>query len=361
VYVAASKRDKISQFKVTSSGALRPLRPTSVHGGQSPYGIAVNPQGTSVYAVDVGPSLKPANKISQYTINPATGRLTPKSPATVASGRGPESIAITPNGRSAYVGDHDTVSQYTINPSTGVLTPKSPLTVPAVANTAAIAVAFNGRYAYVATCGGCRYRRRKSSSLVTAGRRMSDAGSVKPSYLLEYRINPGTGALSAKPVASLPTGDGANWLAIAPNDRSAYVATGTGGGTVWQYTINPTTGEVRPKSPEAVTTGGATHNIVIAPNGQNAYVIGAFDSNVSQYRINPSTGSLGSRPVSTAPTVLDPEALAIAADGKNAYVTSGDDPTVAQYTINPATGTITPMTPATVNTASGAFGLAVTP
>jgi 6-phosphogluconolactonase (cycloisomerase 2 family) len=359
--VAASKRDKISQFKVTSSGALRPLRPANVPGGQSPYGIAANPQGTSVYAVDVGPSLHAANKISQYTINPTTGRLTPKSPATVATGRGPESIAIAPNGKSAYVGDHDTVSQYTINPRTGALTPKSPLTVTAVATTAAIAVADTGRYAYVATCGDCRYARRKSSSGVTAGSRISDAGSVKPSYLLEYRINPSTGALSAKPVASVPTGDGANWLAIAPNDRSAYVATGSGGGTVWQYTINPSTGKLNPKSPEAVTTGGATHNIVIAPNGLNAYVIGAFNSKVSQYRINPSTGSLGSRPVSTAPTVFDPEALAIAANGKNAYVTSGDDPKLSQYSINPATGRITPMTPATVKTASGAFGVAVAP
>ncbi len=360
--MAASKRDKISQFKVTSSGALRPLKPANVPGGQSPYGIAVNPQGTSVYAVDVGPSLHPANKISQYTINPTTGRLTPKSPPTVATGRGPESIAIAPNGKSAYVGDHDTVSQYTINPSTGTLTPKSPLTVTAVATTAAIAVAFNGRYAYVATCGGCGYARRKSSSGVTAGPRISDARSAQPSYLLEYRINPGTGALSAKPVANVPTGNGANWIAIAPNDRSAYVATATGGGTVWQYTINPSTGKLKPKTPAAVTTGGATHNIVIAPNGKNAYVIGAANSKVvSQYRINPSTGSLGSRPVSTAPTVFDPEALAIAANGKNAYVTSGDDPKLSQYTINPATGKITPMTPATVKTASGAFGVAVTP
>jgi 6-phosphogluconolactonase (cycloisomerase 2 family) len=359
--VAASKRNKISQFKVTSSGALRALKPANVSGGQSPYGIAVNPHGTSVYAVDVGPSLQPANKVSQYTLNAATGRLTAKSPATVATGGGSESIAIAPNGESAYVGDHDTVSQYTINPSTEALTPKSPLTVAAVATTAAIAVALNGRYAYVATCGGCGYRRRKSSSAITAGPRISDQGSVKPSYLLEYRINSSTGALSAKPVASVPTGDGANWIAIAPNDRSAYVATGSDGGTVWQYTINPTTGKVKPKSPEAVATGGGTHNIVIAPNGKNAYVIGAFDGNVSQYRINPSTGSLGSRAVSTAPTVLDPEALAIAADGKNVYVTSGDVPKIAQYTINPATGKITSMTPATVKTAGGAFGLAVTP
>jgi hypothetical protein len=34
---------------------------------------------------------------------------------------------------------------------------------------------------------------------------------------------------------------------------------------------------------------------------------------------------------------------------------------VAQYTINPTTGNITVMTPATVPSASGSLGLAVTP
>jgi DNA-binding beta-propeller fold protein YncE len=65
--------------------------------------------------------------------------------------------------------------------------------------------------------------------------------------------------------------------------------------------------------------------------------------------------------MSTADTVLHPEALALSADGKNAYATSENDPEIAQYTINPTTGKITAMTPATVKTASGALGLAVTP
>src|ERR1700761_6331456 len=63
VYVADSKRDEISQFKVESSGALRPLKPVKVPSGAFPYGIAVNPQGTSVYAQDVGATGHPANKV----------------------------------------------------------------------------------------------------------------------------------------------------------------------------------------------------------------------------------------------------------------------------------------------------------
>src|SRR6516165_7893208 len=111
LYVANSKSDTISQYSASASdfGALTPLAPATVPTGSFPYGIAINPQGTSVYAADVD-----SNEVSQYTINPITGQLTPKTPATVAAGRDSVEVAITPNGESAYVVDHDAVSQYSI-------------------------------------------------------------------------------------------------------------------------------------------------------------------------------------------------------------------------------------------------------
>jgi len=220
-----------------------------------------------------------------------------------------------------------------------------------------IAVSPNGKFAYVANCGGCGYARRKTPSHVAAGPSAAKRQPAKPSYLVEYRINPRTGALSPTPIAKVTTGNGANWIAIAPNGKSVYVATSTNG--VWQYTINPTTGQLSPKKPES--TGGTEHNIVIALNGENAYVIGDTRSGVAQCSINPRTGTLSSQPVSTAATVLHPEAIAIAPNGDSAYVTSENDGKVAQYTINPTTGKITPMSPATVPTASGSLGVTITP
>src|SRR6516225_5283638 len=126
VYVANTKRNEISQYSTSGSdlGALTPLAPATVATGSFPYGIAIDPQGTSVYVADVN-----ANKVSQYTINPITGQLTAKSPATVAAGRGSVEVAVTPNGKSAYVVGHNAVSQYSINSNTGALIPKSPATV----------------------------------------------------------------------------------------------------------------------------------------------------------------------------------------------------------------------------------------
>lgn len=352
VYVADTKRDEISQFGASRSphGALEPLAPPTVPAGPFPYTIAVDPQGTSAYATSS------ASRVYQYTINPTTGRLSPKSPATVATKSGETAaIAFTPDGKSAYVVGKN-ISQYSIDATTGDLTPKSPATVATPPHPEPIAVSPDGKYAYVANCGGCGYALRKTPDHAATGPAAAKRQPAKPSYLVEYRINPRTGALSPKPIAKLTTGNGANWIAIAPNGTSVYVATSTG---VWQYTINPTTGELSPKSPES--TGGTEHNIVIAPNDKNAYVIDATSRWVSQYRINARTGTLSAKPVSTASTVLHPEALALSADGKNAYVTSENDPEMAQYTINPTTGKITAMTPATVKTASGSLGLAVTP
>lgn len=352
VYVADTKRDELSQFRASRSpqGALQPLAPPTVPAGPFPYTIAVDPQGTSAYATSS------ASKVYQYTISPATGRLRPKSPATVATRSGATAaIAFTPNGTSAYVVGNN-ISQYSIDATSGDLTPKSPATVTTPPNPEPIAVSPNGKYVYVANCGGCGYAR-KTPSHAAAGSVAAKGQPSKPSYLVEYRIDPKSGALRPKPIAKVTTGNGANWIAIAPNGKSVYVATSTKG--VWQYTINPTTGKLSPKKPE--TSGGTDHNIAIAPDGNNAYVIGDTSSGVSQYRINKSTGTLSSKPVSTAATVLHPEALAISADGKNAYVTSENDSKVAQYAINPTTGKITAMTPATVKTASGALGLAVTP
>jgi 6-phosphogluconolactonase len=352
VYVANKGRDSISQFAapLSAGGALKPLSPSTVPAGPFPYTIAVDPQGTSAYATSS------ASKVYQYTINAITGKLTPKSPATVATrSGGTAAIAFTPNGTSAYVVGTN-ISQYSIDATTGDLTPKSPATVATPPNPEPIAVSPNGKYAYVANCGGCGYAHKKTPSHAAAGPASAKRPSAKPSYLVEYRINPSTGALSPKPVARVTTGNGANWIAIAPDGKSVYVATSTG---VWQYTINPTSGELSPKNPKS--TGPTEHNIVIASSGKNAYVIGDTSRGVRQYRINPRTGALSPKPVSTAPTVLHPEAIAISADGKNAYVTSENDGQVAQYKIDPTTGKITPMSPATVVTASGSLGLAVTP
>jgi 6-phosphogluconolactonase len=353
VYVANKGRNSISQFNVSRSGTLTPLTPATVASGPFPNAIAVSPQGNNAYVVDAGAVGAPANEISQYSINPITGQLTPKSPATVTTGNG-DAIAVTPNGTSVYVADTGGVSQYSVNPITGDLTPKTPARVHAGGGPTAIAVTPNGKSLYVA--------------------------NIEANTISQYNINPITGNLTSKAPATVHTGDGPQFIRIAPGGNSAYViGSGSGksvtrsstagrrgpnggkDGAVSQYTINPRTGDLNAKSPATVPIADGPHDLAIAPDGKDAYVVTVLDNTVSQYRINPRTGTLSPKPTSAATTGLHPENILITPNGKNAYVDSENDSTVSQYTINPSTGKIARMSPATVATASGSIGMAITP
>jgi 6-phosphogluconolactonase (cycloisomerase 2 family) len=344
--------NQISQFASLGSGALRPLTPPNVASGEFPYDVAVSPRGTSAYAVDNLSDT--AGAVSQYTLNPATGKLTPKSPKMVATAGVPSGlIAISPDGKNAYVPAGKAISQYRISPVTGKLTPMPPRKVAGAGSPIGIKVAPDGRYLYFVSGTQCLVPKGSTGSRCTA--------LAKASTVSVFRISPGTGALSSAPVQTVPTGLGPQMITIAPDGTSAYVAA-TGANTIWQYSINPATGRLTPKSPAKVAGGGAPHDLAVAPDGKSLYVVNVSGATIAQYAISPATGALSTRPVSTAATVPAPEAIALSPDGKNAYVTSEHEGALSQFAISPVTGKITPLSPATVTAPShGSLGVAVTP
>ncbi len=339
VYVVDSgtfSEHDVSQFNapLSSFEALKPLTPATVAAGNTPQGVAVTPDGTSVYVAD-----KNDGTISQYNIDSATGVLTPKSPATVATGSAPLAVAVTRDGKSAYVvneGDN-TVSQYTIDPSTGDLTPKSPATVATGTNPFAVAVTRDGKSAYVVNEG-------------------DDTVS-------QYTIDPSTGDLTPKSPATVAAGMQPDGVAVTPDGKSAYVSNFSFGlaGTVSQYAIDAGTGALSPKSPATVTTGNGPAGVAVTPDDQSAYVTDFLDKTVSQYSIDPGTGLLSPNSPATVATGTDPQAVAVTPDGKSAYVTDTAADTVSQYSIDPGTGTLSPKSPVTVAAGLAPIGVAVAP
>ena len=346
---------EISQYATLGSGVLRPLSPPDVASGEFPYDIAVSPQGTSAYAVDNLSDT--AGAVSQYTLSPATGQLTPKSPRMVATAGAPSGlIAISPDGNNAYVPSGKAISQFRISPDSGKLTPMPPRKVAGAGSPVGIKVAPDGRYLYIVSSTQCLVPKGSKGSKSSGCTAMAKASTVSV-----FGISPGTGALSARPVQTVATGLGPQMITIAPDGKSAYVAA-TGANTIWQYSINPATGELTPKSPAKVATGRGPHDLAVAPDGKNLYVITVADDTIAQYAISPATGALSARPVSTAATVPVPEAIALSPDGTNAYVTSEGKGALSQFAISPVTGKITPLSPATVTAPShGSLGVAVTP
>lgn len=155
VYTANSDDNTISMFTINQgTGVLTPATPATVStgAGTSPVSVTVDPSGKFAYVANQG-----ADTISMFTINSTTGVLTPTTPATVPSGASPFGVAVDPSTKFAYVPNNNSggtltngVSQYTINAATGVLTPDTPVAVAAGNAPTAVVVDPSGKYAYVA-------------------------------------------------------------------------------------------------------------------------------------------------------------------------------------------------------------------
>jgi DNA-binding beta-propeller fold protein YncE len=321
----------VSQYAIGAGGLLSPLSPPSIAAGTAPFGVALSPDGKSAYVANIDD-----NTVSQFSVDPLTGSLSTKSPATVVTGANPEGVAVTPDGKSAYVtnnGPTNDISQYNINPLNGALSPKTPATIaPPGATPLDVTVSPDGKSAYVTTNAN----------------------------ISQYNIDPSTGALSPKTPASVGAGEGFFAVAVSPDGKSAYASNlGVSPESVSQYTIDPLTGALSPKTPATVAAGEFPEGIAVASNGKSAYVVNIGDNTVSQFSVDPVNGALSPKTPATVAAGKSPQFVAVTPDGKNAYVTNPLDNTVSQYNIDSLTGALSPKTPATVVAGTGPAGIAV--
>lgn len=136
VYVTNGFGNTVSQYDVGPAGALTPKVPATVAAGTDPEGVAVSPDGKSAYVVNAGGFPPVTGTVSQYDIDRRTGALSPKTPPTESAGASPFGVAVSPLGKSVYVTNFNnfvmvnpgTVSQFDVGAG-GALTPKTPATV----------------------------------------------------------------------------------------------------------------------------------------------------------------------------------------------------------------------------------------
>jgi 6-phosphogluconolactonase (cycloisomerase 2 family) len=132
VYVANNQSNNISAYTICTSitqtcasadGSLHPVSdsPFSLSGGANgPGPMVIDPFGNTLYVVDTL-----SNQISTLSISSVSGSLTAGNPAVVATGSQPKSIAIRSDDSWVFVANFNaaTLSQYSITPATGALTP----------------------------------------------------------------------------------------------------------------------------------------------------------------------------------------------------------------------------------------------
>ena len=248
--------------------------------GTGPLGIAVSPDGNSVYAsTQINAFL---GSVSQYDVA-ADGTLSPKTAPTVFARRQPSGIVVSPDGASVYVANSFSanVSQYDVGAG-GALSPKGPPAVSAKDTPLGVAIAPDGASVYVANfeeldpsldisqydVGADGTLSPKSPAGVASGMQPIAGASVyapNTSSFDVYQYDVGAGgALSPKSPATVATGMEPSAIAMRPDGNSVYV-TNMSSNTVSGYDVG-TGGNLSPKSPASVEAGKEPVGVAVSPD-----------------------------------------------------------------------------------------------
>jgi YVTN family beta-propeller protein len=291
--------------------------------GGTPGAVAITPDGRHAYVTNETSGGKdPLVSGAVSVIDTATGVVSATIPVGGSPGKGgsPGAVAITPDGKHAYVTNANwgnspaplpgTVS--VIDTATGVVSARITVGGPP----GAVAITPDGTRAYVANMN------------------IEDDQTGTVSV-----IDTATGVVSATiPVGQLPLGPPD--VAITPDGKHVYVHDGFFGQTV--SVITTATGKVSATIPVGIGHGG----VAITPDGKDAYVANGNDGTVSV--IDTATGVVSATiPVGSASSPLGtaPGGVAITPGGKRAYAISG--------TRRETDGTVTDGTVSVITTATG--------
>jgi DNA-binding beta-propeller fold protein YncE len=271
-YVADSAGDAVVPFRVAPDGALVPLS-DPVPSGDLPFGIAVTPH--AVYVANFNSADVVAFRADE------DGALEPFGPP-VPTGQGQgKGVAVTPDGRFAYVATGtpsdqvpDTIVRFDLRPdgSIGARGPATPIGV----SGSGIVITPDGRFVYVA-CQG------------------SDE-------VWGFRIEP-DGGLTALPGLPLLAPDFSEGAVIGPDGAFLYVtALGSqqpdeDGVYVFAIHDDGSLTQVGDRIPTGDGPGAAT----TTPDGKFVYISNFRSDDISAYRVLP-TGRLEELPSSPYPT-----------------------------------------------------------
>jgi YVTN family beta-propeller protein len=266
-------------------------------------------------------------------VNTATNKLVG---GPVEAGDGPTSVAITPDGKYAYVTDSEdeTVSVIEIGLRHNVATIEKVGEEPS-----GIAITPDGKYAYVTVGGGNKVAvistqtkkvvKSLAVGLKPTGVAISSTG--KFAYVANYLDNDveviNTETMTLAPGGPIKVGKGPMGIEFTPGG-TAYVVDELG---MEVSAINTATRNVTgiPLSKES----GEPQGIAISPDGTEAYVVGLGTGPISVL----NTGT--NRVTDEIEVAGEPQEVAFAANGKTVYVTEAKSPQV--QTINVETGRVT--------------------
>jgi YVTN family beta-propeller protein len=240
--------------------------------------------------------------------------------------------------QTAYVLNYDSESITPINTNTNA--PGTPITI--AGGPAAIAITPDGKTAYVANYGLTNSVTPIDTATNTVGTPISvgdkpDAIAITPDGKTAYVVNQISKSVTPITLATNTTGtaiavgDGPSGIAITPDGKTAYV-------------VNQDSNSVTPiniatnTAGTPITVGTSPSGIAITPDGTTAYVVNASSNSVTP--IVTATNTAGA-PITVG---TSPSGIAISPDGTMAYVANAGADSVTPITIaTNAPGTAIPV------------------
>jgi YVTN family beta-propeller protein/VCBS repeat-containing protein len=330
----ATVHDGVSSNSVTVTVAVSGTHASVVSTipvGRFPEGVAVTPNGSTVYVVNNG---DPETGGSVSVIDTATNTVI----KTIPVGQLPITLAINPNGYFVYVDNTGSQTVSVIFTPTNTVAVTIPVTV-----SGGIAISPTGSPLYVPSEFSESVTEINTATNTVVGTIPIATGddpldvAINPSgtrlYVLDQPdasnteevsvINTATNAV----VATVPVGNFATQLALSPDSTRLYV-TNTNDNTV--SVINTAFNTVTATIPVGANTGPA--GIAVSPDGSVLYVA---DSGLTYFGssfpartvsvINTATNAV----IETIPVGDIPGGVAISPDGTHLYVTNAGDNTVS--------------------------------
>ena len=293
--------------------------------------------------------LQDENKIVTFTMEAATGQLTPQAAVPVAGG--PSVLALSPDQHVLYVGQRElpAIASFRIDPATGGLTPQG--TVATTHAPTFLAPDRTGRYVLSAYYQG---------------------GSVA--------VHPlgADGAVGAPPCATLATAMGAHAIQTDPSNQFAFVPhiarfndnvleplrESTGPNAIWQLRFDAQTGHLTPNTPlrvEPATRLGPRH-YCFHPTLPVVYFSNEQGCSVTAYRLDPATGTLTAmQTLTTLPEGFTARntcsQIHLTASGQFLYVGNRGHNSLAGFAVDAATGQLTALGHVATEAVPSAFGL----
>ncbi len=326
-------------------------------------GVAVSPDGRSVYVVSGGD-----DAVVRFDRDPITGALTPAGCVqdvgktdcgpTQQGLAGATGVAVSPDGTSVYVASvsDSAIVRFTRDISTGALTPAGCIKDESLAGCGATQEGLNGAFGVaVSPLGSSVYVTGGGDSAIVRFDRNTTTGALTPAGCIQDVGKTDCGVTQQGL-------DGAQGVAVSPDGRSLYVTGTNNDDAIVRFDRNTTTGALTPagciQDVGKATCGAnqqglaAPYNVAVSPDGRSVYVSGANDSAIVRFDRDPMTGALtpagciqdvGSMDCGTTQEGLAlANDVAVSSDGVSVYVAGTGDAAVVRFDRDPATGALSP-------------------